>query len=326
MKHFPLGRITASFLALLAVGGSAQGAGCNIRDFMVADVTSINLSGENELAFVLTSTKEEFESAKKNGAAGGTYDLVGGSINWEQARSRAVSIAEATRFDYKSKYAHSYFSQNASQAALGAYKNCLDSARETPGVSLWYEGREGRYLRFGAFWVGTDIRIATASNSEIEVDGGQVVSEPVDWHKAKTEEIVVRQDEDEDLFLSVKIDGQTSSFVVVSEPPPVVWKVKEVKGRILNVGSSHSNPCSGGAAADVLFPTMPGGAFVKGSVAISNRSTTDAAHYGESIDSSPLRISATISQHTAACERPQSATGQLIAIERYPEPSQCACK
>jgi hypothetical protein len=91
-----------SFLvAIVSLGATsfAARADCNPRDFMVRDVKSIQQSGETELAFVLTSTEEEFNNAKKGGSASGAYGLISGSANYQEAQDKARRIAQAVKFD-----------------------------------------------------------------------------------------------------------------------------------------------------------------------------------------------------------------------------------
>src|SRR5712671_2451956 len=71
-------------------------ADCNPRDFMVQDITSLQQSGDTELAFVLTSTQSEYDNAKKGFGGSGAYGLFSSSLSWGDAKERARQISQAT--------------------------------------------------------------------------------------------------------------------------------------------------------------------------------------------------------------------------------------
>jgi hypothetical protein len=54
------------FAVAILVAASVAKADCNIRDSMVQDFMSIQQSGSTQLAFVLTATYSQYESAKKS--------------------------------------------------------------------------------------------------------------------------------------------------------------------------------------------------------------------------------------------------------------------
>src|SRR5579863_5133938 len=112
---------TALFLVANSTGAKAD---CNPKDFMVQDVTSIQQSGDTELAFVLTATKSEYDSAKQNFAGSGAYGLFSGALSYDQARDKALQISQATKFDYKNSYASNYLSQTLNGKALDLYVQC----------------------------------------------------------------------------------------------------------------------------------------------------------------------------------------------------------
>ncbi len=116
---------------------------CDPRVFMVQDVQAIQESGETELAFVLTATEQEFDKAK-SGAGASLYGLL--SLNYQEAQEKARAIAQATKFDYKSSYAASYFSQTLSPTALQAYVQCLNHDNGSPGLRLWLNADRETFL------------------------------------------------------------------------------------------------------------------------------------------------------------------------------------
>ena len=221
----------ASFLALLLAFGTfakAARADCNPKDFMVQDVTSIQQSGDTELAFVLTATRSEYENAKKSFAGSGTYGLFSAALNYDQARDRALQISQATKFDYKNSYASNFLSQTLNGKALDLYVECLERDKEKPGLALWLQSRDGDYFTFRAFWVGNDAGQGTAQYDATPfVDGGVIISKPESWIKAKTEEIVVKRTGNNDFYLRLSVGGQTKAKAIVKDPPVVVWN-KEV--------------------------------------------------------------------------------------------------
>jgi hypothetical protein len=314
---------TSSFLVAIAALGATSidaKAECSPRDFLVKDVVAIQQSGETELSFVLTSTEMEFNAAKQNAGAS-LYGLLG--LTYGAAQERARQIAQATKFDYRSSYAASYFSQTLAPTAVAAYVACLQGDRETPGIKLWLDSRQGDYLTFGAFWVGSDISIPTAKyDAPPLVDGGTVVSMPDAWFKAKSEQIVVKRNGNNDMFVSLKVGGQSRAQVIVKDPPAVAWYTTQTASpRLMRASSSGPNPgCSAGVATDCIIPTKPGGSFVPKSAAVTERTSNDPSTYGEAfyIDT-PGQICVRMTQSTGACEVSHTATGRLSAIERYPQ-------
>jgi len=294
-------------------------ADCNPRDFV--EITDIQRSPETELAFVLTASQHEYDRIKSRGGLVGTYGLISGSKTFQEAQDRARAIAQATKFDYRSSYATNYFSQHLAPAG---YLECLEKDKVAPGLRLWLNRREGDFLFFGAFWVGSDSSVATAEyDVKPLVDGGKIISSPPSWTKGKTEELVVKKEvDDQDVFLNLRVGGQSKSIVIVKEPPRVVWNTTPVKSPLLmRTGSHGPNPgCSAGQVSDCIYPTRPGGAFVPGSRAITERSSSDPSTFGEDfyIDR-PNQVCVKMTQSTGACEVSQSAQGRLMALERYPE-------
>lgn len=309
--------------AIMGVTSVEARADCDARAFMVKDVRSIQQSGETELAFVLTATREEYEAAKKNGALGGTYKLFSASLNYQEARQKATRIAQATRFDYHNSYASNYLSQTLSGKALDNYVACLERDKERPGLALWLQHRDGNYFTFRAFWVGADTRRPAARyDTPPVVDGGKIISNPEAWLKAKTEEIVVKRDGNNDLFLNLTVGGQTKSMVVVKDPPAVEWMNKPVTSEKLIKAHSHGpNPgCTGGEATDCIHPAHPGGLFVSGTATMVDGTSSDPSHYTALITRDmPSEICVKMTQFTGACEVTQSAQGRLTAVEMFPQ-------
>jgi hypothetical protein len=317
-----ISKATPVAVAALVLCTAPAKADCNARDFMIKEVQDIQRSGETELSFVLTATEEEFNNAKKNAGLSGAYGLISGSANYGEAQEKARRIAQSTKFDYKSSYASSYFSQSLSPKALDAYVACLERDKERPGLTVWLQGRQGDFFTFRAFWVGSDVSLPSAKwDSEPLVDGGTVTSKPTTWLKAKTEEIVIKRPTNVDLFLNLKVGGEVKSMVIVKDPPAVAWVQKPVISGVLMKASTHGpNPgCSAGETADCVVPTHPGGSFVLKSASLTERSSSDPTKYSEAFSESPDKVCAKMTQSTGCCECAQSAQGRLMAIEKYPQ-------
>jgi hypothetical protein len=173
--------------ALLTSGASA----CNIRDFLVNDITTIRQSAQTSLAFVLTSSKSEFEKAKAGGGLD-VFDLF--SLDYNQAQSRAQQIAQSINFDSRSSYTNNYFSQTVDQGAINAYAKCLD--HNTPGMYIWLSDRKGDYYTFTAFWVGDDTnQLKGKYDKPLTVTPpAKVMSSPDEWRKGVEDSIVVQND------------------------------------------------------------------------------------------------------------------------------------
>ncbi|CAD7036186.1 hypothetical protein RHAB21_02493 [Pseudorhizobium halotolerans] len=314
-------------VALLMVGMlmwtvEAHAQECDPRSFMIQNISSIQQSGETELAFVLTSSREEFETVKKSGGLAGSYNLISGSANYDEAKQKAEQIAQSIRFDYRQSYASSIFLQAISPLATAAYSECLNKNRETPGLALWFEKMEGDYVTLRAFWIGRNVNLATAEYDEDPVvGGGEIVAQPRTWTKAKAEKIVVKRTPGEDLFVSLAVGGETNSVIVVKSPPAVLWQQASVTAPSPMQACSHGpNPgCSAGEAKQCVDATRPGGRFVENTWAITNRTTSDPSTYGENFEKrGSSKICVTMTQGTGACEVTQCAVGQLTAVETYP--------
>ena len=289
---------------------------------MATEVKDIEQRAETELAFMLTATEQEFNRAKKNASGSGSYGLISGNAKYGESKERARQIAQATKFDYKSSYASTYFSQSLSESALKNYVACLEKDKESPGLRIWPHELKGDFVTFRAFWVGVNTPQPDAKyDAEPVVAGGKVVSKPNVWFKGKTEEIVVQRNGNVDLFLNLKVGGQVKAQVIVKEPPAVVWDTKPVVSERLLTAASHGpNPgCTQGTTKDCIQPLRPGGYFVAGSAAMIESYTSSPQFYGEDyFTNKPIQICVKMSQGTGACGHHQSARGRLTALERFP--------
>jgi hypothetical protein len=153
------------------------------------------------------------------------------------------------------------------------------------------------------------------------VDGGTLISKPDAWLKAKTEDIVVKRNGNNDFYLALKVGGQTKAKVVVKDPAAVVWIKQTVTSKkLLNPTSHGPDPgCSGEAQNDCIYPLHPGGSFVA-NTRTTNHTSGDPAHYNESFTKdTPDQICVTMTQSTGSCQITGTARGQLEAIERFPQ-------
>jgi hypothetical protein len=155
------------------------------------------------------------------------------------------------------------------------------------------------------------------------IDGATLISKPDTWVKGKTEQVVAKRNGNNDFYLNLKVGGQNNTIVAVADPPDVIWlKQVVISPKKMSVASTYSNPCTGTSDSDTIYPLHPGGYFVANTRTL-NRSTSDASHYSETFTvDRPDQVSATIYQSTGACEMRQSATGQLQAMETFPQAAQ----
>src|ERR1700722_15336998 len=275
-----------SALAMLGVSSNSAHDDCNPRDFLMQDTASIQQSGDTELAFVLTSTQSEYENAKKSFGSSGAYDLFSATLSWDEAKDRARQIAQATKFDYKTSYASNYLIQSVSGKALDALSQCYEKDKERPGLALWLKSRDGDYFTCGACWVGADATAGIAKNdSELMVDGGKLISKPNVWLKAKTEEIVVKRNGNNDFYLNVKVGGWSRTKVIVKDPPIITWlKEAIVSKSMLVVQTADKNPgCGSDVKSDAIVPVHPGGYFVA-NTKTTNHSTNGPENYRETFE------------------------------------------
>jgi hypothetical protein len=306
--------------AALLVAGSVAKADCSIKDFIVQDVVSIQQSGATQLAFVLTATESEYQRAKTTLAEGAdVFGLFFRDLTFGQAKERARQVAQATKFDYS--YAANYLSQTVSGRALDNYVQCLETDKNGPGLRLWIHKREGEYFTIRGFWIGANTNSLEAKYDALPIlDGARLIGAPEIWIRAKTEEFVIKREGNNGFYLNMKVGGETKTIVVVADPPNVVW-VRElvISPKKLSAASSNGNPCTGATDSDTIYPLHPGGYFVPNSRTI-NHSTTDEGHYAENfVVDKPDQVSVVMSQSTGACEHRQVASGQLQAVETYPQ-------
>lgn len=321
MSRIFKGALTLCLLVSLLAVSSEGWADCNPRDFMLKDITALQQSGEAELAFVLTASPEEFSSVRKSVNGHSLYGLFDSDFN--SALERARQIAQATKFDYKSSYATSYLYQSLPPSALDAYAKCLE-AEKTPGLKVWLENRQGDYLTFGVIWNTPDLSQGTAKfDVDPFIDGGDKVSQPPILINGKPEAIVVKRTGNNDLFLRLKVGGQTATQVIVKDPPIIAFRSSQViSPRIIKAFSSGPNPgCSAGVATDCISPIHPGGTFVPKSAAMTEFTSTSPGTYSEKFRESPDQVCVVITQSTGACEVHNVASGRLSATEKYPQAS-----
>jgi hypothetical protein len=216
-------------------------------------------------------------------------------------------------------------SQTVSGEALNDYVTCLEKDKKGSGLRLWLKEKAGDYYTIGGFWIGANEDTPEGKyDAKPIIDGGTLIGEPQVWKKADTVEFVVKSPNKDGFYLSMSVGGDPpKTLVVVPDPPPVVWlKQPVVSSKKLSAASTYDNPCTAMSDSDTIYPVHPGGYFVK-NTRTTNHSTTDGSHYGEIFTADrPDQVSVTITQSTGACEHRQFATGQLEAVETYPQANQ----
>jgi hypothetical protein len=153
------------------------------------------------------------------------------------------------------------------------------------------------------------------------LDGGRIVGKPDAWQSGRQEEIVVKREGNSDVYLNLKVNGQSVTQIIVKDPPLVSWERAPVISQVLMKTGSHGpNPgCSGGEVADCVFPLHPGGALILDSAALVDRNSSDPSNYNETFYlKSPNQICVKMRQSTGACEVTQTAQGRLTALEEFP--------
>src|SRR5262249_761848 len=150
---------------------------------------------------------------------------------------------QAVRFNYNRDYYANYLSQTISGNALQAYIACLDRSRQTPGIVIWLDKREGDYFSLNAFWVGDrGESIGKFDQGFLLIDNGTVVAKPETWDTGKNVQIVIKKTPDVDAFLNVGVNGKRRSLVLVRDPRVVTMATAQVIGQRL---SANSNNVSG---------------------------------------------------------------------------------
>ena len=297
---------------------SQSAVSCDIRDFIVNDITSVSQSSQTELAFILTSSESEFNKAKEHGILD-VFDLF--SLGYNQAKSKAQQIAESINFDSKSSYAESYFSQTIDPSAIQAYEECL--THDTPGMYIWLSSRQGNYYTFKAFWVG-DNTLQQIGKYDIKpsvTSPAKLIYYPEQWTKGVDNDIIVESNGKNDFLLLTEVSGKLGKFVIVHDPPNFSWRTKPVVSKNLLHAVTHGpNPgCSAGSAKDCIYPDEIGASFIPSTVAMVDSYTSDPSGYSNPFyKDSSVQVCVKMTQNTGACEAPQSAQGRLTALEKYP--------
>src|SRR5262249_3065394 len=92
-----------------------------------------------------TSAKEQYDKA--NSQLRGKLGLrkINGAFTYDTARESALHEATASRFSYDRDFYERFISQNLGSNAVAAYKACLTYDKQSPGLRVWLDHREGDY-------------------------------------------------------------------------------------------------------------------------------------------------------------------------------------
>jgi hypothetical protein len=324
MKLYSSGaRAQCLAMGLVLLSFSPASSECDPIDFMVQDVQHITVSDEVEIAFLMTATKEQFDSARKSMGAGGAFGRISGNANYGEAKQRAVKEAKATKFDYSRSYYINFLSRQLSPRAAQMYSDCLEKDKERPGLRLWFSKQEGEFFFLKAFWVGgVEVDGIGRYDDEPVLEQLTLVRKPGVWPKGKTQEILVKKARDVDALISLSVGGQTKSLVLPKEPPRIVMQSRAItSGKTMKAASTRRSKtvCPSGTDSDCIIPQNPNGSLVPGSGGVTDLQSLDArmASYKVTTDT-PERICITFTVATGACEFRNEGSARLVATERFP--------
>jgi hypothetical protein len=311
--------IIAAIFAFVRVSVTPALADCDPKDFMIQDTTSIQASEQIQLAFVLTSTREQFDKAK------GSLGLFG-QMSFDAAKEAAQKISDSTKFDYNRSYSLNFLQQTLSGKALDAYVACLTNDKERPGITAWLARRDGDYYTIKVFWVGLTPQ-GTANNDEpIKVSNAELVRAPKQWVRSATGEIVFRKDAAANAYVSLYIAAQTGGIAIVHDPAPFVRHAVS-SPTLMSVSSFRvdDKTCGAGTTTDCIRPTQKNGFLRPGSAALTEAKIGEQSKFSSVVtQNAPEQICMSISQGTGCCECAFTSTARLTAIEEYPDPDMVA--
>ena len=319
--------ILALLLGTAVASGSASraAADCNPIDFMVRDVNNLRISDRVLIAFLLSATKEQYDSASNAFGSGLAFGLISGKLNFDQARTSAMKEAALTKFDYQRDYYLNYLSQQLPPTAAKMHFDCLTLDKTTPGLRIWFGRKEGDYVFLNAFWVGDDPRQAVGKlvGAPVVRDAELVEKLPDEWIRGgEPVQIVLKKSSTADAYIGLNVDGKRKSFVVVRDVAPVAMATQVVIGaRKMSARSNNqtSTICPAGTDRDCVMPQKPGGYLVVGSGDVTDFQRSDSTTVNwQVVTDKPEQICIEITARTGACEVTQTGSGRATAVERYP--------
>ncbi|MBX5216469.1 hypothetical protein HJC05_19975 [Rhizobium sp. NLR9a] len=304
----------------------ASAAECNPVDFLVQDITNVNLTDEVKTAFLLVATKEQYDRATQGGRVKLGYGDLKADIGYDQAKNSALKEASMRKYTYSRDYYVRYLSQVLSPVGGEAYAKCLEQDRQSPGLRLWLDKAEGPYYRLKGFWIGRDTTQGLGYlNDKIATRGFEVIQVDKEWTKGQTYEVVLQKQPDVDAFVSIKVGDESASYISVVPPPPLVManaKVENPDKVGIGTGGSHDDKSEWNqpkSAVRCVSPTAPGRYLLQGSGNVSElaREGTDERASWQVTKDDPNEICITFRTSTGDKKVRNKISGKAYAFERF---------
>jgi hypothetical protein len=298
-------------------------AQCEPTTFMARNIQSVQISDFVELVFVLTASQADFDLAKNGLGPSSQLGLIAGSLNFDEARSKATRISTAVKLDNSPTDNSNIIAQQLSGAALQDYVHCLTVDHSKQGLTLWLDKREGEFLTLGAYWLSSNNDYAGKYDAPPIVRNGELIQPPANWKSGIIEKLLVDvKNPQEKTLVSISINGSSARLVTVGKLPILSMATKEVVGPVLAARSfrASSTVCGGGSADGCVIPTEPGGYLVRNSGRLTDFTAAIASSAGSSLPvDTPDRVCVRLTVSTGACEASNSGQGKVTVLERYPK-------
>jgi hypothetical protein len=319
-------KVTCLSLFGLVYGSIQSEAQCFPQDFMIKDLEQTVINEQLSIAFLQTASRQQYEEGDRSGSTWGSYlGSTAGGVKYDDAKKLAQRAAESTKFSYDHSFYLNYLSMHLSPISAKMYSDCLERDKQTPGFRMWIARREGNYFTLKAFWVGGDEKTAVGKLDKPPTkDNVTVVDLPIEWVRAKTQEIVLSKAPDVDGYFSLSVGGQPpTSLVLLHDTPPIRMASHEVLGNQIRADTRHdsSRSCGPGSAQGCVTPSKKGGFLVPGTGQLTQFKVRNPSG-GVDItvyENSSERICIRLTVNTGACEAGNSGEGYVSAVERYPE-------
>jgi hypothetical protein len=307
--------------AFTAAGITSASAICDPTAILVQDYTHVTWTEQMKISFLLTATKEQYESVRQSWNAAGGYGLFYGSLDYDSAKSAALRESQYRKYDYSRQDYLDYTFQHLSDNSVQAYEKCLENDPNRPQMSLWVASRRvGLYYTIDAFWVGGNEVKGDGKEQEFKVVGAELIQKPSIWPKAKTQAIFVqKKDVNAPAIVSLNVSDQSSAiFLLPDAPEPKPYVVSSTHRIGITSGGSDKNDgwCQRRTNSDCITP-QHGGYFEGGSVHLNSISSSGGTRTGWTVlRDRPEEVCLEVWAQTGACEVEIGISGVVTATER----------
>jgi hypothetical protein len=308
---------------MLTVG--AARSECTPAEFMVKDVTNVLWTEQLKISFLLTATKEQYDSVKTSWGVAGGYGLYSGSLDYDQAKQSALKESQSRKFDYDRSDYLQYSSQRLSPLAAQMYSKCLDENNKGPGLRMWVAKRErGTYYTLNAFWIGDSAGDAKAKETFWHVEGANLVRkpDPDSWTKGDAQPIAIKKaSPDVDAVVTLEVGKKPATLYLLSDlPEPRKIAISVDKPIGISSGGSGRNDgwCQRRTNSGCIHPTKTDGYLESGSGHLVDLYKGHESRTGWNVTrDTPEEICVEVWAATGDCDVELRISGRVAATERY---------